>query len=287
MGQELWTIPPRRYAQLATAALLTAAVALLSSCKRSAPPEAATATPAEPEPRYSVVFPPELRADDPAIDALLDQALTACAEGDYDAFRLLWTAREDPVTREQFDYGWQALTELRVLALERLQDQADGSAVYLFCVRVQLDPAELPAHLPPRRYVVLMARHEEERWCLARAPAPLRAWALRRRTYRRPSCSACRLRKTSRATSSVGRFHPPAAPIPISRRAKPWSVSSPRRGSVHQSARRATLFNSPRPEPWGQVASTLPKPRHGLWSRRIRRPHATALDSRLRGNDEG
>ena len=127
-----------------------------------------------------IAFPPELHAADEAVNDLVLRALHICLEGDYEAFHLLWTATEEPVARAQFDFGAYAVKQIRVLALERLRDQADDSEIYLFCVRIEFDTERLPAEVEPARTVVLLARWEADAWRLARAPKELRRWILTR-----------------------------------------------------------------------------------------------------------
>ena len=167
-----------RLARFAMCAVL--ACALVAGCRRT---ENNLPAP-EPEPEAAreefIAFPSELHAADADINEFVMQALRTCLAGDYEAFRLLWTAKQEPVARAQFDFGAYAVKQIRVLALERLRDQADDSAIYLFCVRIEFDLERMPAEVEPSRTVVLMALWEADAWRLARAPKELRHWILAR-----------------------------------------------------------------------------------------------------------
>ena len=156
------------------------ACALVAGCRRT---ENNLPTP-EPEPEAAreelIAFPYELHVADADLNEFVMQALRICLAGDYEAFRLLWTAKQEPVARAQFDFGAYAVKQIRVLALERLRDQADDSTIYLFCVRIEFDTERMPAEVEPSRTVVLLALWEADAWRLARAPKELRRWILAR-----------------------------------------------------------------------------------------------------------
>ncbi len=152
------------------------------------------ATEVNPRPVAQLVFPNTLEAEDASVNAFVRQAMNTCASRDYDAFRLLWSAREDPMSREEFEESWNAVRDIRVRALERARVAAGDSAasgresanpnraasepqlVYVIHAEVALDPAHPAAQRSPEREVVLMLVREHDRWRLARAPKPMRAW---------------------------------------------------------------------------------------------------------------
>ena len=103
-------------------ALLATATGL--SCSREdVPPERPTPTPVRPGP---VVFPPQTQADDPAVNDFVLRATQTCAEGDYAAFRLLWSAREEPLAESVLRYVNRLSDLLFVLA--RLENARAGVA---------------------------------------------------------------------------------------------------------------------------------------------------------------
>lgn len=130
-----------------------------------------------------LIFPDELRVTDSTVNEYVVKAMTTCAVGEYEAFRLLWSARETPLPREEFEQGWQAVQNIQVRALEQVLLDADPSAdrtqpetVYALLIEVALDPAQKVGQKEPRRLVVLMLTREHEQWRLATAPKPMREW---------------------------------------------------------------------------------------------------------------
>ena len=130
-----------------------------------------------------LVFPDELRVDDASVNDFLRQAMTVCTTGDYEAFRLLWSARQDPLPRDEFEKGWQAVLEIKIRALEEIilapddgADPSEGQTVYVTCADVRLDPKRLTREQEPERQVILMLAQEHDEWRLAKAPEQVRAW---------------------------------------------------------------------------------------------------------------
>ena len=130
-----------------------------------------------------LVFPENLRVDDTSVNTFVNQAMTVCSSRDYDAFRLLWSAREDPLSRDEFEAGWQAVKEIRIRALDRVkldlssdEDDTSPQTVYALLAEVALDPTHQAAQKKPRREVVLMIVKEHEEWRLAKTPKRMRAW---------------------------------------------------------------------------------------------------------------
>jgi len=152
------------------------------ACRRESqvPPQASTPPP---PPKTPFVFPTEERVEDPGINAFVERAMSACAEGDYDAFRLLWTARKEPLPRKEFESGWKAVQEIRVRALDqvRLASEDDpagreGPTVYVLYADIDLDPAQQAGQRKPHRTVVALVVREHDTWKLAKAPKVVREW---------------------------------------------------------------------------------------------------------------
>jgi hypothetical protein len=149
-----------------------------------ADPDTSVANQSDDDPSATVlVFPDNLRVDDPSVNTFVHQAMTVCSSRDYDAFRLLWSARHDPLSRDEFEAGWQAVREIRIRALDRAkldlspdQDGTPPQTVYALFAQVVLDPTHEAARKKPRREVVLMIVKEHEEWRLAKAPKRMRAW---------------------------------------------------------------------------------------------------------------
>lgn len=135
-----------------------------SACEKPAPVENLPAP--EPEPEL-IVFPTHLRVDDPAVNEFVEHTMRTCVSGDYDAFRLLWSATSEPMGRRDFERGWQAVRQIRLDALVPFRMAADPGEPglrYFLEATVDLDPAADP----PTRNVQLVAINEESQWRLAR-----------------------------------------------------------------------------------------------------------------------
>ncbi|MCG3129785.1 MAG: hypothetical protein FLDDKLPJ_00520 [Phycisphaerae bacterium] len=119
--------------------------------------------------RAELVFPAELRVEDETVNAFLEQAMQVTTGGDYDVFRTLWVAVDEPFARDQFDRGWQSLVRLRVEVLQKIRDPVDQAIIYGLYAVAELDPEALPAGEEPQRRVVLELRREAEGWKFANA----------------------------------------------------------------------------------------------------------------------
>ena len=130
-----------------------------------------------------VVFPDALRVEDESVNEFIERAMKTCAGGVYDDFRLLWSIQREPLSREEYEKGWQAIREIRVRALEQVKLAPDSDdpggveqLVYALLARVDLDAARLPNEEQPHREVALMLLREHDQWRLAHGPKALRAW---------------------------------------------------------------------------------------------------------------
>ncbi len=142
----------------------------------------------EPQPKdtrqaVQLVFPDALRVDDQTVNDFVQRAIEDCARGEYEAFRLLWSVREEPLPREEYEEGWQAIQSIRILALEKifLAPGAGGDAeravlAYALAMHVALDPTHRAAKREPQRDVVLLLIREHDEWRISRAPKGVRTW---------------------------------------------------------------------------------------------------------------
>jgi hypothetical protein len=117
-----------------------------------------------------IEFPDGLRVDDPTVNEFILKAIETCVSGDYEAFRLLWTARQDPLSEQEFKRGWAAVQKVRIDNIRPFRTP-EGEIVYAARAHVQLDPAEVPE---PDRDIVLLLVKESEQWRLAPAPPSVR-----------------------------------------------------------------------------------------------------------------
>ena len=163
-------------------------IALMTpACRRDEPEKTSASAPssaaASSKPPDLLEFPEELRVEDSTVNEFVTKAMTTCAAGDYETFRLLWSVRADPLPREEFEQGWHAVQTIKVRALEKVMLDADANAgrtepetVYALLTEVTLDPAQKAGQKEPQRHVVLMLAREHEQWRLAQAPKPMRDW---------------------------------------------------------------------------------------------------------------
>jgi hypothetical protein len=131
----------------------------------------------------ALVFPDSIRVADESVNAFVTRAMTICASRRYDDFRLLWSARETPMSSGEFEESWNAVKDIRVRSVEKAKLAADAASpgeapqlVYAVAAEVVLDPAHRAAQREPKRDVVLMLVREHDQWRLARAPKPMRDW---------------------------------------------------------------------------------------------------------------
>ncbi len=105
----------------------------------------------------------------PYVAAFVRQVVDTCVSGEYDAFRLLWSAREDPYPRDAFERGWRAVQRVTFVNVEKFRRRAEGDIAYGVRARVELDDSVSE----PRRDVVFLIIREAGQWRLARPPAGL------------------------------------------------------------------------------------------------------------------
>ncbi len=138
---------------------------------------------AKQEPAELLLFPDEVRVADPSVNEFVERAMVGCASGDYDRFRLLWSVREDPLPRDDYLEGWQAVQRIKIRAVKRVMLSPDPKlgrekpeAAYAILADVALDPTRPAGRREPNRQVVLTVIREQMAWRLASAPAALRTW---------------------------------------------------------------------------------------------------------------
>lgn len=144
----------------AWAVLLAAAV---GGCRKEEPGESSRAVSLPPEPQL-LEFPADLRADDETVNAFITEVIETCASGDYDAFRLLWSANDDPFPREQFHRAWRSVRQVKILGLKAVRDAGSGEIGYAAWALVELDPEVRE----PQRDVKILVKKEDGRWRLTR-----------------------------------------------------------------------------------------------------------------------
>lgn len=170
--------------------VLMTSVAALCSCDRDKPPTGTKgdSKPVAPVPPKNILeFPAELRVQDNAINGMVEKAMSACASGDYNLFRGLWSVREEPISKEEFDEGWKAVREIRIRALQKIRidlgtnndnrsTEPGGDVHYVVLASVVFDPSLKATQKEPEREVVLLVIPEQGEWRVARAPKSIREW---------------------------------------------------------------------------------------------------------------
>jgi len=185
-----------RAATLLTA-LLTAA--LMAGCERSDGASASSGgrSPAATPQAALVSFPPDVQADDPEVNAFIRKAISVCMSKDkhgkpnYEAFRLLWSALEEPIGQQEFERGFAATQKVTILDVMKRRTP-DDEIVYLVHCLVELDPKQVPQ---PTRDIVLLLRKETCEWRVATPP---------RKEVRALKAKYAREREEAAAASSNG-----------------------------------------------------------------------------------
>jgi hypothetical protein len=117
-----------------------------------------------------VEFPSNVEPEDPTVSAFVRGVIDTCIAGDYNAFRLLWSIKEDPFPRDAFQRGWRAVRRVQIVRIEKFRRRAENDIVYGVHAHVIVDPAVRK----PDRDVVLLIVREDDQWRLIRAPGALR-----------------------------------------------------------------------------------------------------------------
>lgn len=172
--------------RLARAALLLLSASFFLSCPACSPDHTKTGDRQDVAARRRpdlLRFPADLHMADASVNAFVKEAMLHCASGDYDRFRLLWSAKEEPLPRGDYEQGWQAVQKIAVRALRKVMLAADAKhrgdpsrKVYVLLAEVALDPTHRAGAREPIREVVLMIVREQGAWRLAHPPKAMRAW---------------------------------------------------------------------------------------------------------------
>jgi len=138
---------------------------IVSACRRSGEAQPPSGPPPAQEPQI-LDFPAELHAEDESVNAFVRQVIETCASGDYDAFRLLWSARDDPFPRDQFHRAWQSVQKVKIVSLRPFRAPETRELLYAVRAHVRLDPS---VREPERDVTILLVRNGG-RWQLTSPP---------------------------------------------------------------------------------------------------------------------
>jgi hypothetical protein len=186
--------PSGRYAAQLVVGALAVVLAAPGCGKEEAEEPKLTPTP---RPVGLVDFPAELRAADPSVNDFLYEAFQTCASGNYEAFRLLWSVREDPISEQEFIRGWQTDPRVSIKDLKKMRTP-EGAIVYAVRALVEFDPGAVPE---PNRDIVFVLVKENEEWRIAGAP---RSLAKTMKGDAQPDADAERPTDTAPATQPTG-----------------------------------------------------------------------------------
>jgi len=153
--------------------VIACAVLTVGGCKPSTSQESLSTpspSPSPDDPAATLVeFAPGFECDEPAVPELLTKAVRACIDQDYEAFRLLWSAREDPISEKEFIRAWRASPKFTLKEMHKMKTP-EGEVFYAVRAFVSLDPNEVPE---PERDIVLCVVNESGQWRLKKAPRKL------------------------------------------------------------------------------------------------------------------
>ncbi len=154
-----------------------------TACRQEEDPTDGDGPVTHPKVEDLLIFPDELRVADASVNEFIERAMLDCATGDYGKFRLLWSARQDPLPRGKYEEGWQAVREIKIRAVKQVilapemdAELTEGGTAYAVLADVSLDPTLRAGQNEPHREAVLLIVREHEVWRLAEAPRALRGW---------------------------------------------------------------------------------------------------------------
>jgi len=118
-------------------------------------------------PRPAVSFSPECRQEDPALNKFIQDALTICHRGDYDAFRQLFGTAYEPTSESDFKRVWSNVEDIAVREVRA--DKRDPPRYYVVFAKVRLRKADKKDRR--ERDIPIMVFQEGGRWRLGSAPS--------------------------------------------------------------------------------------------------------------------
>lgn len=68
-------------------------------------------------PRPQIVFPADVRLEDPTLNAFIERVLQICYAGDYDGFRQLFGTAYQPTTESDFRRVWHGVKRIEVMRI--------------------------------------------------------------------------------------------------------------------------------------------------------------------------
>lgn len=118
---------------------------------------------------HRLVFPQALAADDRTVNQLVRDAMMSCLDDDYDNFRALWSATEQPIKRAQFERHWQPVRRIFIRKIQPMRHAESERLLYYVHAGFEFG---VGARRSQGDAVFLIVR-ENDTWRLARAPKSL------------------------------------------------------------------------------------------------------------------
>jgi hypothetical protein len=115
----------------------------------------------------NVAFAAGVTSGDQQVDAFVANFIGLCRRGDYDQYRLHWTAYGTPVSGERFQSMWKFARNVVISEITPVPQTAKAMhRAYLIKGHVELDPTAKVTG----KDVELMVQWEDNRWAVAPAP---------------------------------------------------------------------------------------------------------------------
>jgi hypothetical protein len=162
------------------------------ACRKSAETSDASVSQDQVAVGAELIFPEAIRVGDESVNQFVRTALTECTTGDYEAFRSLWSAKREPISRGEFEEGWHAVHRIEVRGLRRAILETDEGnrrqeTVYVLLASVELRPEARLGKRASDREIVSMLVREHDQWRLAPAPKDMRDWIKKQAAVPPPS----------------------------------------------------------------------------------------------------
>ncbi len=147
----------------------------------------------DPTKRPNFIFPESVRTYDLSLNRFVDRFIRICMEGKYADFRLMLSSRAgDPIVARRFESMFNALKQVRILALEELPPLPHiGGPVYLMMAEYDLEDYAVTRGNPTERVRLAIAKENGE-WRIGPVPSDTlaRLDALRKPARGRPGSPA-------------------------------------------------------------------------------------------------
>jgi len=115
----------------------------------------------------SVVFAPGVTSGNEDLDAFIRNFIALCQRGDYEQYRLCWTAYGTPMSSERFGVIWKFTRKVVINEIVPVPpDVKVMHPAYIIRGVAELDPK---ARVPTKD-VEVMVQWEDNRWAIAPAP---------------------------------------------------------------------------------------------------------------------